>query len=355
MHVFTFSRNRSNVPNVVIHTFGNANLPKILWIPSYWYGLYRGSRRLIDSLDLDLVIGNGFSELPLTRKLVDVPRMIVMHQSAKRVIKIVRPTLLERLQNVNNEMGVAPLFDPIIVKRVDKVIAVSDYVKKSLIEDLDLDPNRIEVVLNGFSDFYVPVEEKEKYRWKNERKLSGKGIVLFVGRINDKRKGLLELIKAFNLIPKNLNLQLVVVGSGEADVILEHIRNYDLMDRVSLLGRVSDEELRKLYTICDLYVSSSYYESFGLTLVEAMSCKKPVIARDIGGISEVVTDDNGILLRDDSTRTLADSIIEVFKYKEKYADIGKANREYSINKFSWERAAERLENIALELVGDKGA
>ncbi len=353
VHVFTFSDDASADPNITVHKIGNARLPKLLWIPSYWLGLRKCFRRDGAALGLDVIIGNGFSELPLCKGIVDVPRILVMHQSARRVIRIVGPTLLERLQNINNEMGLAPLFDPILVKRADKVVAVSDFVKKSLVEDLNLEPRLIEVVHNGFNDFYEPLDEKETERWKRERGLSEERLLLFVGRVNDKRKGLMELIKAFSMVECGLGGHLLVVGGGDQGPAKALAAELGLESRVTMLGKVSDDELRTLYTICDIYVSSSFYESFGLTLVEAMSCKKPVIARDIGGIGEVVSDENGLLLRDRSVGAMADAITEMLKHHEKYADKGEGNRAYAIEKFSWARAAESMERIAIGLTEDR--
>jgi len=128
------------------------------------------------------------------------------------------------------------------------------------------------------------------------------------------------------------------------------IEKLGIQENAKILGRVTDEALKELYNVCDLYVSSSFYESFGLTLVEAMSCEKPVIARDIGGISEVISNENGILLKDNSSDSLADAIGNIISNYKEYEQIGKNNRHYVLNKFSWDKAACLLEGLAMELV-----
>jgi len=349
VHVLTFAEGRNTDHNIFIHHFGNTGLPRLLWIPSYWWGLFRSFKKEIKGLDLDVMIGNGFSEIPVTKGMANIPRILVMHQSAKRVLKLVRPTAIERISNINNEMGLAQLFDPIMVKRADLIVAVSEFVKRSLVEDLGLKEEKIRVMLNGFDDLYIAMNEDEKKSIRKDYDLNGKMAVLFVGRINDKRKGLRDLLRAFSMLRTD-NVNLLVVGGGEQRGIKTLIEELGIYDSVNLLGKVSDAELRRLYCICDLYVSSSFYESFGLTLVEAMSCKKPVIARDVGGIGEVVSDENGILLSDDSPRALAKAIDKVFSDYDTYERIGERNRNYVLNKFSWTRAVQSLEEAVMELV-----
>jgi len=350
VHVFTFSDDLDTNPRIHIHQLGSKRLPKMAWIPSYWFSLYYYFKKNGNDLHLDVLLGNGFSELPLGKGIIGIPRMLVMHQSARRVLQIVKPTIIERLTNINNEMGIAPIFDPMLVKRADKIIAVSDYVKRSLVKDLDIDPGRIEVILNGFDDLYRKMGRKEIGAIKASYGISGKRPILFVGRISDKRKGLMELLKAFSMLEGKEDIALIIAGSGDKAPIEEMIEKLGIQENAKILGRVTDEALKELYNVCDLYVSSSFYESFGLTLVEAMSCEKPVIARDIGGISEVISNENGILLKDNSSDSLADAIGNIISNYKEYEQIGKNNRHYVLNKFSWDKAACLLEGLAMELV-----
>ncbi|MBN1786314.1 MAG: glycosyltransferase family 4 protein [Candidatus Methanofastidiosa archaeon] len=353
LYVLAFGGTKGNYDhkNIICHRLGNSGLPRPLWIPSYWLALHRSFERIEKRTGgFDVVVGNGFSELSLPKRHNAPPRITVMHQSAKRVIELVRPSLLERIQNFSNEMGIAPLFDPLLVRRSDKIVAVSNFVKQSLVEDLKVSEGKIAVIHNGFNDFYKEMGEKEYLEARRRYAHDEKGIILFVGRINDRRKGLADLLKAFSLVRDQIGSKLLVAGSGDQTDMKAYIRSMGLEEDVNLLGKVTDEELHTLYTICDLYVSSSFYESFGLTLVEAMSAKKPIIARDIGGISEVVSNDNGILLQDCSISGLAGALEEVMHNLNKYEQIGQRNREYALEKFSWTKAAGMMERLAIGLV-----
>jgi len=123
-----------------------------------------------------------------------------------------------------------------------------------------------------------------KYNIKN------KPTLLFVGRIDDPRKGLDMLIKAFKFVLVYIDAQLIIVGNGKKEKIMElagPIAHY-----LFFLGYVDDITLKKCYSLCDVYICPSRLEGFGLTILEAFAAGKPVIATNTGAIPELIQ--NGI-------------------------------------------------------------
>ena len=106
------------------------------------------------------------------------------------------------------------------------------------------------------------------------------------------------------------------------------------------MGGIDASELWSIYRSCDVYVSSSLLEGFGLTLLEAMFVGKPIVTTRSGGTTEILTDcENGITVPTHDPKSLADalcSIIENPKWAEK---VGEHNRSYVKSRFSWELAA----------------
>ena len=356
VHVITFGNEEkyTKIGNLNIHHLGVPNLPFQMWIPSYWICLLNSFSRINREYGkFDVLINNGFSALSLIKRLTPMPRILVMHQSGETVIRHVNPSFKDRIKNLNNEMGLPHLFDPILSARADKIVAVSKYVKSSLIKDLNIDEGKIEVVYNGFNDYHSDLDVGEKNALKKKYGIEGKFSALFVGRVSDKRKGLKNLLDSIKKVDQKKNFILLAVGNSINNEIYDHIKKLELENNVKLLGKIKDDELKKLYSICDAYISNSYYESFGLTLVEAMSANKPIIARDVGGIGEVITKDNGILIKDTTNESMTKAIDEMFSNLDDYRKKGLENRDYAINKFSWEKAAEQMESIALELIAKK--
>ena len=127
---------------------------------------------------------------------------------------------------------------------------------------------------------------------KREMKLEDKKIVLFVGKLDKQHryKGLDYLIEAFQGVIRDVkNAVLVVVGSGELLPFYRKIVQKKRLDNnVIFAGGASNEELSRFYDMCDVFVLPSLNESYGIVLVEAMACGKPVISTNLPGPAEVV-------------------------------------------------------------------
>jgi len=337
-------------PGIVRHVVPSGSL-RLLRIPRFWWGLKTWWKAIARRAGgFDAVVGNGFSVLPLSSRNMSCPLVTVMHQSARDVIRILRPTLLERLRNINNELGAAPLFDPVLARRADHLVAVSAYVKDALVRDLHIPPDKISVIPNGVTDRGTALGPEEREVLAAHHAAVGKKILLFVGRPADKRKGLAALIEALPCILENEPVMLLVAGSGDTNAHRRQAERLGIAHAVRFLGYVSDVELSTLYALCDLFVSSSYYESFGLTLAEAMTAGTPVVARDVGGTAEVVRPGTGILVRESGPRALADAILRALADPS----LGAINRTYALEAFSWEQGARALYAILGRLIEEKG-
>jgi glycogen synthase len=146
--------------------------------------------------------------------------------------------------------------------------------------------------------------------------------VLFVGRL-ERRKGIDTLLDAIVYVAPLFPAATFVIagdysipagpdGRTFREVWESSDAGRDLASRVSFLGRVSDEELDGLYARCDVLVAPSRYESFGLVLLEAMRCGRPVIAGACGGMKTIVVDGvTGRLVTPGDGPELSTAIVEV--------------------------------------------
>lgn len=178
------------------------------------------------------------------------------------------------------------------IEKADMVFVVSNAVKNELIELLHLDQRKIRVGYNGLSDDFMCFPEvsksmanliKEKYGIK-------KTFILFVGTV-EKRKNIITLIKAFNLIKNKLDIQLVLAG-GQGfgfNEIKECLCESEHKNDIIMTGQVPESEKIALYDMASLFVFPSLYEGFGIPLIEAMSRKLPIIASDIPSSREIAS------------------------------------------------------------------
>jgi glycosyltransferase involved in cell wall biosynthesis len=144
------------------------------------------------------------------------------------------------------------------------------------------------------------------------------------------KKGLDTLIKAFKRVNEyDPELQLYLAGDGPLRSELERLcLNLKLQDRVKFLGSKTRKEVRKLLHGCILFVLASRYEPFGIAIIEALACKKAVIATKVGGIPEIIENGKtGLLVEPDNPADLANAIIEILLNKRLRSEL--ANNGYN--------------------------
>jgi glycosyltransferase involved in cell wall biosynthesis len=177
-------------------------------------------------------------------------------------------------------------------------------------------------------------------------------VILFVGGL-EKRKGLEYLLFAMQRIKREIpNIRLIVVGkdafsslAGERTFFDILIKRLDLEDHVDFEFHVSEENIPKYYAACDVYALPSNMEGWGLSLMEAMATKKPVVATRVGGIPELVDDRvNGFLCESGDIHCLSKKIIYLLKNKDIAEDMGKAGYDKS-QTYTWERTARKVKDI----------
>jgi len=124
------------------------------------------------------------------------------------------------------------------------------------------------------------------------------------------------LLRAFALIhDEEPSLKLVLAGDGPLHRQLKELASdLKIADKVAFLGLQGRSQVANLFLGCELFVLPSRSEPFGIVLLEAMACKKPVVATTAGGIPEIVENGrDGILVPPDNDRALADALLTVFK------------------------------------------
>ncbi len=165
-----------------------------------------------------------------------------------------------------------------------------------------------------------------------ENKLDNKNIIS-VGRLS-KEKGFASLIKVMKYVTeKDKSIKLTICGDGVEKKNLEYlIDKYHLKDNVKLTGYLQHKDIEKHYEKSSLYVMTSYEESFGLVLIEAMSYGIPCFAFDSAlGACEIINEENGKLISNRNQKEMADAIIDYFENKPKYNTKDTVNKYYIKN------------------------
>ncbi|MEM2293050.1 MAG: glycosyltransferase family 4 protein [Nitrososphaerota archaeon] len=238
-----------------------------------------------------------------------------------------------------------PLSRYLINKVSDLYIAPSSFVAKHLVS-LGVFEEKIKVVPNCVDTrlFQPPDNYSEKVN----------NLLLFVGRL-DPKKGLLTLLESLNHIEKSVNL--VIIGPPSRPwffkkllITIEKI-NRRTNHRVTYLGPSKHENLVRWYKKAAIFVSPSISESFGIASLEALSCGTPVVATNVGGVSEVIKDgENGILVPPADAVQLAESIQYLLDNEDVRKKFGENGRKWVVKNFSSEIIAMKLCQIYKELL-----
>jgi len=224
------------------------------------------------------------------------------------------------------------------VKYADALITVSETTKKDLVELYRVDASKIHVTPLAVDASRFDVEGERISEVLDRYALSGKKYLLSVGRIESK-KNIGTLLRAFDAYKRaevDSDLQLVLVGGlGEgAHRVLCELDSLDYKDSVKLLGYVADGEVESLYRGAAAYVFPSWYEGFGLPVLEAFAAKVPLLASDIPALREVAGD-AAVFARPDSVEEWTRGLRDVLSQGE--VKVQKGIRR--LEEFSWERTA----------------
>lgn len=176
--------------------------------------------------------------------------------------------------------------------------------------------------------------------------------ILFVGRLIE-RKGVSHLIRALGTVRGRTPARLVVIGDGPERTRLERLaQDLGLRDKVEFRGRVSDEELRQAYASAAAFALPSVLdarqdtEGLGVVLLEAMNYSVPVVASDIGGITDIVQHERtGLLVPPGDETALAAALTRLLTDRALSNTLGAAGLRALRESFSWERIVDRWEAV----------
>lgn len=223
----------------------------------------------------------------------------------------------------------------ILSKRVDVIVTVSKSVSKSFKNIIS------EVIPNGF-------DEKDYFKGKNFRHIvKTKNSAPIIGTLGDlsARKGQKYLIRAMRkIVAEYPSALLEIIGDGDAkDNIEKEIEKLDLVKNVSILGRRSD--LGRHMAKWDVFVLPSLYETFGISVLEAMAVGVPVVVTNTGGLPDIVKHKkNGLLIRPKSELDIVAAVAKIIREPINAAKY-KREAEKTIEKYSWEKVMKKIERV----------
>jgi glycosyltransferase involved in cell wall biosynthesis len=213
---------------------------------------------------------------------------------------------------------------------------------------MDVEPERVSVLQPGVEGRFAPVKDAGILRAVQRKYQLPERFVMGLGTLQP-RKNFDGLVKAFGQLVRDMSefrpsqsMHLVIAGGKGwmSEDIVQSVSDLRLEQRVHFPGFVNDEDLPALYSLAEVFAFPSWYEGFGLPVLEAMACGTPVVAADNSSLPEAVGE-AGILVPADDLSALAGALADLVTDESLRASLVPAGQAQA-KRFTWEAAARQL-------------
>lgn len=249
----------------------------------------------------------------------------------------IKGTILKALDKLKNDK---------LREEVDVLTAHCSAAKDFMERELGV-KRKIDIIHVGVdTTLFHPMEPTGKYSSEGQLK------ILTVARLH-RYKGLEYLIEAMGLLQDQMpEAKLYILGRGAEEANLKKlVKRLDLERKVEFIREaIPNYEMPFLYRECDVYVQPSIIEPYGIAVLEAMACGKPVIGTKVGGMLDTIKDgETGFLVEARNAEEIADRII-VLRGESKRAEMGKSAREGVVDNFDWMTIGKRYQEVVEEVL-----
>jgi len=247
------------------------------------------------------------------------------------------------------------IFEERMLERSNKIIAVSDFTRRELLQYYEVKEDKIRVIHNGVDvNKFQPNSDKRSA--KEELGFNPDDIiVLSVGRLYA-RKGLFTLIESMPAVTRKFpRAKFVISGKGQSNEmkkLVAHAQKLGVRDNLVFTGYYPDRKLPRLYQAADVFAFSTFYENLPFAVLEALSTGLPVVTTRVGGIPEMIEDGkNGFLVQPFNSRELSDRILCFLEHPGAASEMAFLAREIIEERFDWRLIVKKVLKVYDEALG----
>lgn len=231
---------------------------------------------------------------------------------------------------------------PASLNKAKTIVAISRCIKNDLIENYQINEEKINIIYPGIKDLYLPVSLEEKESIK-EKYADGKEFFLFTGQV-DAINNLMILLKAFSFFKKrqksNMQLLIATTNSPELKDLIESLKTYKYRSEVKLLEDLPEKELAKITAAAYTFVCPSLSDTSTEFLLQAMKSAVPVIVTDTRSFRETCAD-AALYANADDFADFADKLMLLFKDEKKRSELIE-NGKLQSQIYNWKNTAALL-------------
>jgi glycosyltransferase involved in cell wall biosynthesis len=222
------------------------------------------------------------------------------------------------------------------------VATVSEFSRADIIHHYKLPAEKIHVVYSAVKEVFQPVSFDEKERIR-EKFTGGKEFFIYIGALQP-RKNLVNLLKAFSLFKKRQKSEMKLVFSGRLawknNEFIELLKTYKFRDDVVLTGYLPEQELVSLLGAAYAMVYPSFFEGFGVPVLEAMKCHVPALTSKDSSMEEI-GEDGALYFDPNDVKDMGEKLMLIYKDENLRSGLIEKGKEIS-KKYSWEKTADLL-------------
>lgn len=246
------------------------------------------------------------------------------------------------------------IFEEKMMERSRRLIAVSDFTRRELVNYYKVPESKIRVIHNGVDTIkFQPEANKSKI--KAELGFNPDDItIVSVGRLYA-RKGLFTLIESMPTVVRRFkNAKFIVSGKGQSNEmkkLIAHAEKLGVGQNIVFTGYFPDKKLPKLYQAADVFAFSTFYEHHPFAVLEALSTGLPVVTTTVGGIPETITNGkNGFLCQPFNSAQFSDRILYVLEHRAEAAEMGIQARKTIEERFAWRLIVKKVLKVYNEVL-----
>ncbi|MBN19429.1 MAG: hypothetical protein CL758_08160 [Chloroflexi bacterium] len=266
-----------------------------------------------------------------------IPHLITFHTLSAIKLKA-SPSIVEHQQRYKVEKNT--------MNKVDSIIVSTQSELDDIVDLYNIPDKKIQVIPPGVDlELFKPLNKIES---KKKLGLNNRNIILYVGRI-DPIKGLYTLLDSVFNINTKYDPKLILIGGdlNKSQDLIE-LKNYTFKkgksDVVDFVGLIDQSDLPIYYNAAEVFLLTSFYESFGLSVLESLACGTPAIVSNVGGLSELIDNGtNGYLVSENNARSFTNHI-EAFFENERMKN-SSINIRLKAESYQWSKSAKNMSNI----------
>ena len=298
--------------------------------PSLWR-----SNAIVHDLKQDQVeLFHGLSnELPLSISQSGIPSVVTIHD----LIFIRYPQFYKYIdRNIYNYKFKKAC------QVATRIIAISDMTKQDIIRTYKINEEKIDVVYQGSDESFQQTITQQKKEDIQKRYNIPSHYILYVGSIEE-RKNLLLIVRALQLLNKDIHLIAIGKHTPYTDTVEAYIKENNMQQQVSILSNVPFDDLPGFYQMADLFIYPSFFEGFGIPIIEALHSNVPVIAAT-GSCLEEAGGPSSLYVEPNDANDLSKKIDWVLSTPAQAELMKKAGKEY-VKRFTDQQIAHDLMDV----------